>query len=240
MKRLTAVAIVAATLAFAAPARGQAVQLPSQQIFSVGTTVMVPDRGGTYLGGVKRLSEGAPTRGVPILGQLPGIGRLFKNRGIGRETSNRGAHVNAYIIDLKEQEEALLSNASPAHRAAMLDPQAAREADFLQRNIARHRPVSTRRRFPPRALAQSKTPKRPATPSLAEIRRQNEVAQNKQNAEALKFFAQGQQAEADGKKPVAKIFYQMAARRARGTPLYDEVMARLNVVTPDKAKLVGR
>ncbi len=48
--------------------------------------------------------------------------------------------------------------------------------------------------------------------------------------EADSFFARGQQAEADGKPNVAKIYYQMAARRATGD-LKQQVQARLEAVS---------
>ena len=48
--------------------------------------------------------------------------------------------------------------------------------------------------------------------------------------EADSFFARGQQAEADGKPNVAKIYYQMAARRATGD-LKQQVQARLDAVS---------
>ena len=50
------------------------------------------------------------------------------------------------------------------------------------------------------------------------------------SAEADDYFARGQQAEADGKMAVAKIYYQMAARRATGD-LKQQVLARLDAVS---------
>ena len=40
------------------------VQLPSFSIFSVNTTVSVPDSGGMYLGGVNRARDSSTTRGL--------------------------------------------------------------------------------------------------------------------------------------------------------------------------------
>ena len=48
--------------------------------------------------------------------------------------------------------------------------------------------------------------------------------------EADTFFARGQKAEADGKPGVAKIYYQMALRRAAGD-LKQQAQARLDVLT---------
>ena len=196
---------------------------------------------------LKRLREGRTSRGIPILGQLPGVGRLFKNVGIGRETSNSGAHVNAYIIDLKEQEEALLANASPQARRAMRDPRFAAEytkqANFISRNVARHTPTFKTKRLPDGRLVHSRPltrdKRRLAKPSVADVRRQNDLARSKQTSDAVRFLEKGQEAEAAGKASVAKIFYQMAARRAKGTDLYDQVATRLDALTA-KLKLAKR
>ena len=74
------------TNANAAFTEGTTVQLPTFAQTSVSTTVSVPDGGTVLLGGIKRLAEGRNERGMPILGKLPYISRLFKNVGIGRET----------------------------------------------------------------------------------------------------------------------------------------------------------
>jgi len=47
--------------------------------------------------------------------------------------------------------------------------------------------------------------------------------------EAAKFFERGQRAEAAGKSGVAKIYYQMAARRATGD-LREQVAAKLEAI----------
>ena len=65
---------------------------------------------------------------------------------------------------------------------------------------------------------------------LAVEQANREVRQATRVEEADSFFARGQQAEADGKPNVAKIYYQMAARRATGD-LKQQVQARLDVVS---------
>ena len=59
------------------------------------------------LGGVKRLRESRNMAGVPILNKIPYISRLFKNTGVGRETSSLMLMVTPRIVIL-EEEEALL------------------------------------------------------------------------------------------------------------------------------------
>ena len=83
------------------------VQQPVTEVISVQTTVSVPDGGTVLLGGVKRLREGRNMAGVPILNKIPYISRLFKNTGVGRETSSIMLMVTPRIIIQEEEEELL-------------------------------------------------------------------------------------------------------------------------------------
>ena len=94
-------AILTGTLA-ASSASAQTVQLPVIEQIGVRTSVMVPDRGGVYLGGVKRLREGAGFS-TPF-----GLGSS-----IGREVSNVGMSAHVYISDLHEMDDLILN--SPDH-----------------------------------------------------------------------------------------------------------------------------
>ena len=62
--------------------------------------------------------------------------------------------------------------------------------------------------------------------SVAEIRRQNAQRSEAQRQEALRLAAQGKQAEEKGSLGAAKIFYQMAFRRA-DTELQQQIAVRL-------------
>lgn len=90
---------------------GTTVQLPTVAITSVATTVSVPDGGTVLLGGIKRLSEGRSERGVPLLSKLPYINRIFRNVGIGRETSSLMLMVTPRIIIQEEEEEKAVGRA---------------------------------------------------------------------------------------------------------------------------------
>jgi general secretion pathway protein D len=92
---------------------GTTVQLPTFSFVTVTTTVSVPDGGTVLLGGIKRLSEGRNERGIPILSKIPYINRLFKNVGIGRETSSLMMMVTPRIIIQEEEEEKILGTATP-------------------------------------------------------------------------------------------------------------------------------
>jgi type II secretory pathway component GspD/PulD (secretin) len=83
------------------------VQLPVFTVTTISTTVTVPDGGTVLLGGVKRLREERNEFGVPILSKTPMIDRLFRNVGIGRQTTSLMVMVTPRIIILEEEEERL-------------------------------------------------------------------------------------------------------------------------------------
>jgi general secretion pathway protein D len=91
---------------------GTTLQLPEFAFTTVTTTVSVPDGGTVLLGGIKRLSESRVERGTPFLSKLPYISRLFKNVGIGRDTTSLMLMVTPRII-IQEEEEEKLGIASP-------------------------------------------------------------------------------------------------------------------------------
>lgn len=93
--------------AASAQSAGTTVQLPSFAFQTVTTTVSVPDGGTVLLGGIKRLSEERRENGVPLLGKIPYVDRLFRNVGTGRSTTSLMMMVTPRII-IQEEEEALL------------------------------------------------------------------------------------------------------------------------------------
>lgn len=83
------------------------VQLPTFDIFTVNTTVTVPDGGTVLLGGVRRSTEERNEAGVPILGKTPFINRLFRNVGVRRSVFSNMLLVTPKIIILEEEEQKL-------------------------------------------------------------------------------------------------------------------------------------
>ena len=73
----------------------------------MSTTVTVPDGGTVLLGGVKQLQEERKEYGVPVLSKTPWIDRLFRNVGIGRNTTSLMLMVTPRIIILEEEEQKL-------------------------------------------------------------------------------------------------------------------------------------
>ena len=89
----------------------QTVQLPTFHQFSVSTTVSVPDRGSTQLGGVRRSATGSNRFGTP---GLPG------NRSGGAGVQGGGATVSAQIHDFDAMDQDLRQQAACMRGA---DPQ---------------------------------------------------------------------------------------------------------------------
>ena len=208
-----------------AHAQNTTVQLPTFNFTTAATTVTAPDGGTAFLGGIKRLSEGSNERGVPMLGKVPYVNRLFKNRGIGREVSYPHMTVTPRIIILEEEEfrqtgvspETLSSfqrspdpRFGPEIQLARPDNPVARKADFIARNITRHQ-----RSFDAAPVA-----------DVAQNRRPRQDSAQQKEQEAVEFFAKAKRAESEGKSGVAKIYYQMAARRAQGE-MQAEALTRL-------------
>ena len=92
---------------------GVTVQQPVVAFTSVNTVVSVPDGGTVLMGGIKRMSEERQEQGVPMLSNIPYINRLFKNVGIGQETSNLMMMVTPRILiqeELEEDQVGLINN----------------------------------------------------------------------------------------------------------------------------------
>ena len=91
---------------------GVTIQLPIIATTSVSTVVSVPDGGTILLGGIKRTSESRIEDGVPFLSNIPYINRLFKNVGIGRDTTNLMMMVTPRIIIQAEEEARQIGDTS--------------------------------------------------------------------------------------------------------------------------------
>ena len=115
-----------------------AVQLPTIESFGFDSTVLVPDGGSMFLGGVSRAAAGRTSRSVPFLGGIPGVGRAFRNQGIGRDLSSSTGRVHVQIISLREMEKRILAEGRRRLQArSTVDPAIEKKAEFLSRNIGR-------------------------------------------------------------------------------------------------------
>lgn len=187
---------------------GQTVQLPTYQFTTASTTVLVPDRGSTSLGGFGNSSSGSNALGIP-----GGVGPLFHSRSWGRSTGASSGRVHVTLIDHLSWDDAVRASA-PRDPAFSVDQ---RRADWLSANVARYDP-------PPTFLSSSAPESLVA--SLEDIRRRNEVLAAERLTEADDYFRQGMRAEAEGKVGAARVYYQMAQRRAKG-PRLEEIERRL-------------
>lgn len=194
---------------------GQVVQLPSYHQFSVQTSVLVPDSGGASLGGVSRHATGWTGRGVPGLGKVPGLGRLFSNRAAGSSASTSGSSVHVTIIDLQELDEAVLAEAERRRSGAT----SSREGETSRRL----RDAST-------DGASSDGP----LLSVAELRSRHAAQGTARQNEAIALFDKGEAAERAGHLGAAKTYFLMAARRA-DPALKKTIEARLAALArPDR------
>ncbi len=219
---------------------GSAVQLPTFSQFSVGTTVSVPDRGSAYMGGINRSASGRTSYGVPMLPFRP-----FRNTAIGSSQGASSMHMSAWIHDFEAMDDYLLNQAPRTVQSGMGPRQAiadSRQPPSLDPawNVARggRSEVGGGSVAGTPHGAASWQPAAEAAPS-AGLPTVDEERQRRQNladtraTEAHDFFQRGQTAEAAGKTNVAKIYYQMAARRATGD-LQAEVLAKLQAIAQEQ------
>ena len=197
---------------------GSTVQLPTFSFFSVNTTVSVPDRGSVYMGGIKRAASGRNEFGVPMLPFRP-----FKNTAIGSQMSASNVHVTATIHDFAAMDEFLLGQPTSSRSLASRQPRSALAT--LGHTLQPRSPIYGRS-WQTSSPASSNS--RPMM-SVAEAQARRLSQQATRGEEADDFFQRGQKAEAAGKANVAKIYYQMAARRATGE-LKGRITARLEAI----------
>ncbi len=84
-------------------------QLPQFRRFQVNGSIMVPDRGSAYMGGVSGSGIGSRQYGA-----FPG--RLFSNRTIGGEFNNATVVTSVEVYSLREMEAQLMGQLSPEYR----------------------------------------------------------------------------------------------------------------------------
>jgi hypothetical protein len=190
------------------------VQLPTFSQFSINTTVSVPDRGSISLGGNDTGVDRTISRG-PI-----------GNRSLSSSRTASGVSVSATIIDHAELDRAVLAEA--AARRGKADDAAVAKAAALSSSVARSEPSITGR------ATSGALPG-----SVAAIRQEQQTAAELQSAELASYLAKGQQAEVEGKATVARIFYQMVARRDQGQ-LKQQALERLAAMTPATTKPAQR
>jgi hypothetical protein len=201
-------------------ASSQTVQLPTFQFFSVSTTVSVPDNGGAFMGGINRAASGGNEFGVPGLA-FPG----FQNRSFGQEMSASNVWAHVTIHDFDAMDQAILNSPSPNDFAGTSTSRWNTNFDVpaVPRAVSAFRPDAV-------DLAGSWRAERPVpATNVAAEEADRDARRATRSSEADNYFAHAQKAEADGKPNVAKIYYQMAMRRASGD-FKQQVQARLDAL----------
>jgi len=208
---------------------GTAVQLPTFSQFSTSTSVLVPDRGSAYLGGINRSSSGAVTSGMPLAPIRP-----FRNSAIGRSQSASGMRVSVWVHDFQAMDEYLLGQPSPGGLASRNAPPGIATTAAGLNNMFSSWDASPAERPTEWASA----PEQPAVAaglgSVAQERERRERVLSQAAREAQQYFERGQTAEAAGKASVARIYYRMAARRAE-EPLRGRISERLQAMSARQA-----
>jgi hypothetical protein len=208
--------ICSALLALASLAHAQAPQQPPLQNLPA-TTIQLP----TFSVFNVTTTVSVPDRGsISLGGNDRGVDATvsrgpIRNRSTSSSRTASGMSVHATIIDHSELDRAVLASAA-AKRGAESDSALAK-ADSLSHAVARTGASSA----PP--------------DSVAAIRQRAASAADLEAQELAGYFAKGRQAEADGKPAVARIFYDMVARRDRG-PLKQQALTRLAALAPTSTK----
>ena len=137
-------------------ANGQAVQLPSFNSFSVGTTVLAPDQGTASAGGVRR--TGSSWRGY---GPLPG--------GVARDgtAQSAGVQFGAQIHDFVAMDEKLLAGSGRQANAPVQGDLVAELHTPPFRSVAEIRRLKQRQKPGIETLAKSGAANRPARGAAA-------------------------------------------------------------------------
>jgi len=194
------------------------VQLPTFSVFTVQTTISVPDGGGAYLGGLKSGASNSSRLGVGP----------FQHRAMSGTRAASGVSVSATVIDHDEIDRALLAEAATKRGPA---DSANAKAASLSKTVSRTDARVADARVAGGGSADHGSFALPG--SVAAIREQNAAAADLQTAELAGYLAKARQAEADNKPGVAKVFYQMVARRDNGT-MKKEATERLAYLTGGK------
>lgn len=186
-----------------AMAQFSTVMLPSQSQFSINTSVMVPDSGGAFLGGVNRASSGYVSRGFGP----------FTNRAFGRSLGSSTASAHVYVIDLGEmdrrmQEEAAAMREASYHQYVMAYPKVA-QASKLTASARNER---------------AKFPEEKHVASGLSLAAQRQLAAEEDaealavaQAEATRALDRAAAAEKKGQMGSAKSYYLAAVRKGDET-----------------------
>jgi hypothetical protein len=192
----------------------QFIQLPVQHVFSVDTSVLVPDQGSVVLGGVAGSTVGI-VRQRPPGAPLGPLGSTTRRSRIGRGSVT----VNATVIDHRAWDQALLAQAKQNAQVTASRDVIEDEAVQMTRHVRQMSKTSD------------------GQYSLAELRRraqfQQQTHQRQLDRDTRLLLSQGDASCRQGHRAAARIFYRMAWRQSQGE-LRQEAERRLSRLQDDR------
>lgn len=187
--------VLIASVTFACEAEAQlAIQQPIVERLQIGTTVSVPDRGGVYLGGVKRARDSRSTFGWLKPPFKPGSSLGFDREAV-------GVSVHAYIHDFEEMDRLLLEQAA---RQSRFGGSGSAELNLGPHTTSSLAASDMRRRF------LSTSPSKPITTPSAASSPAIVAASSTSTGEAS--FQMGMKSLEAGKQGVALLHFRKAVR----------------------------
>ena len=116
---------ISASIGLCSMATAQVIQLPTYRVFTLGTTVVVPDGGSAVLGSSSYYREGSRSQGIPILGKAPGLAPAFGSRAVEREIGYARSSVHVQVIDLEQMDREVLAEAARRRKEMLRQGEAA-------------------------------------------------------------------------------------------------------------------
>jgi hypothetical protein len=193
------------------------VQLPTFHYFTTDGTVLVPDGGEAFLGGVGTSAAGRTEQGIPGLPSRP-----FTNTATGSSTGASNVSVSVQIHDFDAMDNALLGEDVTTQATAGLF----------------HPPLAPPLTLPQLAATRSSSGQSGANvlQSVAAIRAQNAAEDAAHDQHAAAELERGRQLQTAGKLGVAKIYFQNAARQSTpGGDVHKQAVAALAAIEQQKA-----
>ena len=191
--------------------QAQVLQLPVVSQFSIGTSVLVPDRGAVTLGSLSRSHYRSVHRGHPLRG-LPYLGRVNGDRARSQTVRLSEVQVTASIIDHRALDQAVLAEAA---RRSGPSRKTTRDQVLAGQLASRRAGVTGAWRYRRSRAAPRRATKPTDTPLIA-------------REELQQLLTRAAQAASDGKPGAARIFYRMARKRTEDAALLRLIGAQIS------------
>lgn len=199
---------------------GQVVQLPTFRQFTVSTSVSVPDGGTASLAGNGYLAESYVGSGMPLFGPL-GASRARTRTSYSQHTT-----VSASVTEFRERDARVLAAAA----REILENEGGITSGGGSGRTTGELPMVLRPAGSsasdgisgPGGLAAIN----PGHFSVAELKKQRQEAEKREQHEAMLYYRRALSAESHGKTAAARSYYRIAFRQA-DAKLKEQIAARL-------------